>query len=369
MVRLKDRQRRRCAIVIHPSDEMYGADKVLLEALRSTPPDVDIEVWLPTDVDYPKRELSKALIDRGISVRHLPLAILRRAYMRPTRLPGLLMRWLRTAFQLLKTRPDFVYLNTAAAAAYAPIARVAGARTVLHLHEYIDGRTRVVLPMVGMTHAVIAVSNAIVSPLPPRIRARTHVIYNGFDFGPPVPLPEGTDIRLLFASRWNAWKGHDVFLDAWNQVERSDLRLTILGSTPASGESIDVEALVVASPHAHRVTILGQSDDPRSHTDASHVIVVPSTLPDPLPTIAIEGIAAGRFVLASDIGGLPEIIGDDTGRLVRSRDVDAWIAALYDLDLEEIRTKAGRARSAFDARFSRDRFGREISALLWSASA
>lgn len=357
--------RRRC-IVIHPSDEMYGADRVLLEVLRTAPSDLDVEVWLPTDVDYPERELSRALRDAGIRVRHLTLPIMRRAYLRPARLPGLGWRAVTTSLRLLAARPHLVYLNTAAAALAAPAARASGARVVLHLHEHIDERSRAVVPFLHFAHRIIAVSRAVADVLPAPLRARTRVVNNGFSAAAPRDLPGFADgIRLVVASRWNAWKGHGVLLAAWNAMRRDDLHLTVLGDKPPSGEAIDVPALVAASPRPSTITIVGPTSDVRAHLDAAHVVVVPSILPDPLPTIAIEALGAGRALLASDGGGLREIAGDSP-LLVAPGDEAAWTRALEQLDEDAVRAAAGAARGRFEQLFSRETFDTRIQEELWS---
>ncbi|WP_058613658.1 glycosyltransferase family 4 protein [Microbacterium testaceum] len=357
-------RRRRC-IVVHPSDEMYGADRVLLEVLRTAPADLDVEVWLPTDVDYPDRQLSRALQDAGIPVRLLALPIMRRAYLRPGRLPGLAWRALTASLRLLVARPDLVYLNTAAASLAAPAARASGARVVLHLHEHIDERSRAVLPFLRFAHRIVAVSSAVADVLPDALRSRTRVVNNGFDSAPPAPLPTfANGIRVVVASRWNAWKGHTVLLAAWGAARRDDLRLEVLGDRPPSGEAVDVPALVATSPRRASITVTGPTSDVRVHLDAAHVVVVPSVLPDPLPTIAIEALGAGRALLASDSGGLREIAGDSP-LLVAPGDVDAWTAALEGLDEESVRAAAGSARARFDKLFSRDTFDRRIRAELW----
>ncbi|MDQ1123348.1 glycosyltransferase family 4 protein [Microbacterium trichothecenolyticum] len=361
-------RRRRC-IVVHPSDEMYGADRVLLEVLRTCPSDVEVEVWLPTDVDYPERQLSRALQDAGIPVRRLALPIMRRAYLRPARLPGLAWRTVITSARLLAARPSLVYLNTAAAALAAPGARLSGARVVLHLHEHIDERSRAVLPFLRLADRIIAVSSAVADVLPAALRGRTHVVNNGFDSAPATPLPsfEG-GIRVVIASRWNAWKGHRVLLTAWNATARTDLRLTILGDRPPSGEAVDVPALVAESPRADTITVVGPTSDVRAHLDAAHVVVVPSIQPDPLPTIAIETLGAGRALLASDGGGLREIAGDSQ-LLVAPGDVRAWTDALDGLDEHALRRAASTARDRFDRLFSRDTFDRRIGEELWNGAS
>lgn len=353
-------------IVIHPSDEMYGADKVLLEALRTAPKDAKLEVWLPTDVDYPRRELSATLSERGIVFRHLPLAILRRAYLRPKELPRLFGRFLSSARLLIKMRPDLVYVNTAAAAPYLAAARLVGARAVLHLHEYLSGGTKIVAPLLYFAHSIVAVSQAIVEPLPRRVKRRVKVVRNGFDIARPQELPAfDGGIRCVVASRWNAWKGHAVLLQAWDSVTRSDLHLEVLGAAPESGEATDVQAIVGRMKHGEQITISGQTNDTRSALDRAHVVLVPSVQPDPLPTIAIEALAAGRCLIGSDLGGMPEISGD-AGMLVRTGDVEAWREALDNVTEETVRTYASRARERFDSKFTRERFDDEIQGVLWT---
>ncbi|MCC4248626.1 MULTISPECIES: glycosyltransferase family 4 protein [Microbacterium] len=356
---------RRRAIVIHPSDEMYGADRVLLEVLRTVPDDLDLEVWLPTDIDYPERALSQALTRRGITVRHLALPIMRRAYLRPSSLFGLAVRALSTGVRLIAARPALVYVSTAAAALTAPPARLSGARVVLHLHEHIGSRSRSVIPFLRYAHHIIAVSSAVARALPLHLRGRTTVVHNGFDTDAPKELPPfGDGIRVIIASRWNAWKGHRVFLEAWNRMTRTDLTLEVLGDAPPIGEAIDVRALVAESPRGPQITVIGRTTDVRAHLDAAHVVVVPSVLPDPLPTIAIEALGAGRALLVSDAGGLREIVGDSP-LLVTPGSVEDWTAALDALDEATIREAAASARERFERLFARDTFDRRIRAELW----
>ena len=64
----------------------------------------------------------------------------------------------------------------------------------------------------------------------------------------------------------------------------------------------------------------------------STIGVVPSVFPDPCPTTAIEAMAAGVPVIATRVGGLPDIVADgETGRLVEVNDVTGLGAALVDL--------------------------------------
>lgn len=355
---------RRTLLVVHPSDEMYGADKVLLEALHCLPEGIDVQVWLPTDVDYPRRELSTALAALGIRVRYLPMPILRRAYLGPAALPALAGRFVRALWQMVRLRPDFVYANTSATSLYVLLGRLVGARVIVHLHEYLDGSIRSIMsPFLRIAHRVVAVSGSVRDVLPQAVRARTVVIHNGFDLPVASPVPEAPPHRVLLASRWNAWKGHDVLLAAWARLQRRDLQLVILGGPPPSGAVTDVAALVHDLPNADTVVIQGQTAAVGDVMATCIAVVVPSTRPDPLPTIAIEALAAGRYLIASDSGGLPEIIGDGPGRLLPPGDVQAWVDALEALDAPECARIAPEARDRFETEFGVERFHREMRAM------
>jgi glycosyltransferase involved in cell wall biosynthesis len=173
---------------------------------------------------------------------------------------------------------------------------------------------------------------------------------------------------MVIASRWNAWKGHRVLLTAWDAAHREDLRLEVLGDRPPSGEAVDVPAIVERSPRRKNIVVVGPTPDVRGHLDAAHVVVVPSVLPDPLPTIAIEALGAGRAVLASDTGGLREIVGDSP-LLVAPGDESAWTDALDGLDEPTVRTAALAARARFEQLFSRDTFDARIREELWTQEA
>ena len=74
---------------------------------------------------------------------------------------------------------------------------------------------------------------------------------------------------------------------------------------------MDVTAAVAASGVGDRVHVVGEVPDVWP-IYASDAVAVPSIHAESYPTIALEALAAGRPVLASDIGGLPEIVTPDT---------------------------------------------------------
>ena len=119
----------------------------------------------------------------------------------------------------------------------------------------------------------------------------------------------------------------------------------------------ELRALASALGVGSRVQLAGFRCDVTNVYGCADVVVVPSTQPDPLPNAALEGAAAGCCVVASDHGGLPEILRDGvTGRLVAPADPAALAAVLAQLrDDGDQRERLGAAAAA-DVR---SRFGAE----------
>ena len=78
-------------------------------------------------------------------------------------------------------------------------------------------------------------------------------------------------------------------------------------------------------------------------------LVFPSLWFEGEPMIVIEALAAGTPVLASDVGGIPELLGHGSaGWLTKTGDVDAWRRSLQDLrNNVDIDTKSRAARDMY----------------------
>jgi len=116
------------------------------------------------------------------------------------------------------------------------------------------------------------------------------------DPGPPAPLGEG----FLFAARLSAEKGLPLLLDAWSRNPVGTLR--IAGDGPLRSLVESRSDVVFLGPQNHEGVLAAMRD--------SAVVLAPSTWHDVLPTVILEGLAAGRPVLGTDLGGIPYLVGD-----------------------------------------------------------
>jgi glycosyltransferase involved in cell wall biosynthesis len=119
-----------------------------------------------------------------------------------------------------------------------------------------------------------------------------------------------------------------------------------------------------------RVTFAGWRDDVPAVLSAIDVLVHPAMTPDSLPAAVLEGMAAGRAVIGARIGGVPELVEHGvTGCLVAPGSVEELARALRGLLRDRgVRVAMGAAgRRRVTARFSRERFGRAMTAVYATA--
>lgn len=355
-------------IFLHSSDELYGADRMLLEMVAAAAADVDVEVWLPNDLVHPATPLCEELIARNVPVRHLALPVMRRAYQNPRGLAALAMKSARLVREIRSARPDALYCTTSAILLAAPVARLARVpRVIGHIQEIwsVSDRTLIGIPAMAC-HTLLSISEAVSRSLPRGLRGRTVVVPNGTP-EPSHVVPMGDrsgELTFLVASRWNAWKGYPTLLAAWDLAD-SPGRLVVLGGAPLIGESVDVEALVAALERPDSVSIVGEVTEPASHMNAADVILMPSDAPEPFGLVAIEAFALGRPVIASAAGGLLDIVTDGAdGWLFPPRDEVALAGVLSSLTRDSVTAAGMQARRTYESRFTIERF-----AEIWRSAA
>jgi glycosyltransferase involved in cell wall biosynthesis len=190
---------------------------------------------------------------------------------------------------------------------------------------------------------LIAVSKAIERKIADEHRdgAPVRLIYNGVDLDrydhqePCCTLRDdygmepGSQIVGVIA-RLEPEKGHQTLIDAWPIVLRDvpDAYLLIVGEGSERGA---LERRAAARRVAHRVVFTGRRDDVPAVTAALDVAVLPSRREAQGLSI-LEAMALSRPVVASDVGGIPEMIDDGvTGLLVPHDNPPALAGAIVRL--------------------------------------
>lgn len=386
-----ERERRARILFVHPSDELYGADRVLLNLLIGLDrARFDPLVVLANDLPY-EGLLSRELLAHGIEVRHLPIAVARRKYLSPGDIGGFAVRVQRSVRMLSRLieaeRIDLVHTNTLAVWAGA----LAAARThrphLWHVHEIIDrpaplrALMRSLVP--NRSQRVICVSQAVRDHLlvTPRARARGVLLFNGIEpaewmtaSGDDLRAELGCapdDVLIGMIGRISNFKAPDLFVGAATSLLRRhpQLRFCIAGDVvPGEREMIErVRALIAASPAPERIHLLGFRRDIAGITAALDILVVSSRGAETCSLSSVQAMLAGKPVVATDVGAMRETVLDgETGLIVPSDDHAALVEAIDALLRDpERRAAMGRAgRESARARFSLDRQIREFDAIL-----
>jgi glycosyltransferase involved in cell wall biosynthesis len=193
--------------------------------------------------------------------------------------------------------------------------------------------------------------------------ASFQVVHYGISAGPAPPPPPGAP-RLAVVGRLVPIKGHDVLLRAVASArgELPELTLEVAGDGPLDA---DLRATASRLGLEDVVSFSGRVAPAAPVLERSEIVVVPSH-GEGFGMVALEAMERGRPVIASSVGGLPEIVEDGrTGLLVPPGDAEALAEAIRDLAGDGGRAAAmgtaGRARAL--ATFSQARCTDRIEAL------
>lgn len=360
-------------VIVHPSDEMYGADRMLLQVIAALDEhtDADVEVWLPGGIEHPRFPLCDELTARGVTWSHRALPVMRRSELTPVGLARLLVRCARLWRDLRRSDAAVVHLGTSACLLGAPTAWLARVpRRILHVQErWSGGEARVLRLLARFTNCRVAISEYVAGTCglddPPPVVIPNCVDDLGAGAALDPPGSHGGPLRYVVASRWNTWKGHGTLIRAW-ETAAGPGRLTVLGGPPPLGEAVDVADLVQQMvTDRSSVQIAGEVADVRAAVGEADVLVLPSDEPEPFGLVVIEAFALGRPVIASRAGGPLEVIEDGvTGWFYELGDADDLARVITSLDADAVRTAGRHARDTYERRFAPAAYRREFGALM-----
>ena len=152
------------------------------------------------------------------------------------------------------------------------------------------------------------------------------IVHNGVtraEFEPVATAPDAAD--LVFIGELRPVKGVDIFIDAIAQLHREGRKT----SATLVGEGPDREALqtqVERLSLSDSIRFVGAMPARQAQT-LGRIMVIPS-LAESLPYVVLETAAAGMPLITTKVGGIPEIYGPRSDRLVPSQDPDALAKAI-----------------------------------------
>lgn len=343
-------------LMLHGSSDLYGASKIFLKSVTALKT-AGYEVYIVLSEDGP---LVKALEGSGAVVYLHKLGILRRKYFNPS---GFINRakTIRKAKGFLETliiekHITHVYSNTAAVLVGALAARNTGTKHIWHLHEILVSPKWFVQLMGKMINryadTVVVVSQAVWDNWKVWVdESKMVLLYNGIDYdsylqdSPNILLeiPSAKDKVIIgMIGRVSHWKGQLYFLDIAKQLleKHKNIHFLIVGDAYPGTEQFVTEMLAKIKTLAleKEVTFLGYREDIPDILQSLDIFVLPSILPDPLPTVILEAMASAKPVVATAHGGACEMLMDgETGYLIPWDNAGQAAAAIDKLILDKNR--------------------------------
>ncbi len=152
-------------------------------------------------------------------------------------------------------------------------------------------------------------------------RTRSVMIYNGISERDFRNIPTRSDsVHFVYIGMMRDLKGPDLFMDAFAKTERRigrPLSALMIGDGPDRDR---YRAMMIEQGLGHRIGMLPAM---RVHEafSMSQNVVVPSRA-EAMPYIVLEALAAGKTVIASRVGGIPEALGENSAALAEPDDAD-----------------------------------------------
>jgi glycosyltransferase involved in cell wall biosynthesis len=391
----------RRVLFLSPIADIGGAERLLLSFLAV----LDRTRYDPVVAAPPDGRFARAVADLKIPFAPIVLSrTLERLSLRGERATvveilrafGTTLRSVFVLFNMMRSvRPDIVHTNGTKMHLLGTLAaRMTGIPVVWHIHDFlVPGTWERLLALLGrrMKVRVLANSEAVRRSLEPmRLGSRAVCIPNGADLTVFQPKSSSGTIRkeigvspetpvVGMVGIFAPWKGQDVFLRAAGIIHAKlpAARFFIVGDeiyrTAGHGSfRAQLERQVAETGLERAVIFAGYRQDIPEVMAALDIVVHASVEPEPFGLVVLEAMACGRPVIATDSGGVPEVLGRDgsCGILVRANDSIAMAGAILELAADQDRRerlgRAGRKRAEqlFDIRSHAQRIQQVYDSIL-----
>ncbi len=336
----------RTVLVAHPSAELYGSDRVMLESVSAF-----VEAGWRVVVALPGRgPLIQELEGRGAAVVATVSPVLRKSALRPRGFVQLARDVALGTVQglrlMTRERPSVVYVSTLTIPLWVALARIRRTPVVAHVHEA-EGSARLLVrrvlagPLLLATRIVAnsEFSAEVLRISIPRLGPRITVVYNAVPGPVEAVVPRlalDGGLRLLYVGRLSPRKGVDVAVAAVGRLTRAghDVRLDLLGSVFAGYEWYEerLRTQVRAAGLEDRVRFHGFHREVWPFLAATDVVLVPSIVDEPFGNTAVEAVLAARPVIVSETSGLREAAhGYVSAQQVTPGDATALASAILEV--------------------------------------
>ncbi len=319
-------------LFIHQSAELYGSDKTLLLLLKH----LDRKKFNPIVILPFDGPLKSALEFENIKVYIFPVLKLHRKMFSPKNLFQFFIdinNGIKMLDKLNKVNQfDLIYSNTLAVLLGIIYAKKRKIKHIWHVHEIIESPkifTKLFCQLLQLKSNTKIVYNSIATQrfwdINNSLSKKSVVIWNGLEkIKQPITDEEKEKIRTTFfnassneivialVGRISRWKGQLVLLDAFKILSKNNLaiKLVYIGSPPPNQDNFlfDLKQTIEKNKLTSNVSIIPFQKEISKFWQSIDIAVVPSIEPEPFGLVAVEAMLANKPVIASNHGGLTEII-------------------------------------------------------------
>lgn len=320
-------------LYLHAGAELYGADIVLLELLKN----IDKKKFEPLVILPCEGPLVEKLKENNIKVKVIEYPILRRKYFTPFGILNYIRDYFKYSKEIKKivekNNIDIVHTNTAAVLEGVYVKqKIKTIKHIWHIHEIIV-KPAIIHKFLSFiishfSDEVVVVSNAVKKHLMDTgyFKKEIKVIYNGVDnkifnqnndteyIRKEFNIPKDS-IVVGMIGRINAWKGQKDFLLAMDKVlKNNDNVYAMMVGGVFEGEEwrkTELEEQINNMENKDRIVFSDyRKDTPNIHC-LYDIFVLPSTNPDPLPTVVLEAMASGKPIVGYRHGGVCEMVSEN----------------------------------------------------------
>lgn len=304
-----------------------------------------------------KTPISQRMEDRGVRILYLDKKL------------GMDVSMVPKLRKIMKAeKPDVVHTHLDVIKYAAAAARLSGIRTCIHtVHNVADkeaeGRIQKIINTVyfklGWSRPVALspqVQKTIVDFYGMPQEESVPVIYNGVDMGrclTKATYASGKTLKLLHVGRFNEQKNHTGLLEAFQLFRQScpESELILLGD----GELLEqTKQLANNLGILDSVRFLGSQSNVYPYLQQADIFLLPSKY-EGMPMTIIEAMGTGLPIVATAVGGVPDMITHEVSGLLTGEDPQEICGACLRLARDEgLRQRLGQQAKADSLRFSAD---------------
>lgn len=356
-------------LAIHQGHELYGSDRsfiTTIKLLKENYSNILITVIIPK-----KGPIIEELIKFAdkIEIADLGVVSLRDAKKHPFKF---LFKVFKAAFKAKKqmNSTDIIYINTIVPFGYVLASFFTFKPVIVHIREIPSKILANIFSIWFKFSRVNIICNSYATQKVFNLSKKSEVIWNGVEkLSKDYSIERNNEkIKLLLIGRINRWKGQSFFVETFAKLDdnqKNNFEVYIVGETPENqlDYKVELENIISTNNLEKYIKLFPFDINPNKYFSWADIIVVPSLQPEPFGRVAIEAMSLGKPVIASNHGGLSEIVvNNENGWLFEAGNTEILKKVLLSIlqNNSLIFTLGKKSLDRFNCFFSEDIYKKSI---------